>query len=174
MKKFYFTFLILLLFISNPAVAQAQKAENNKSNDLLYDFHDNGEWHEDFAISEIEGWIMVDEDGHNTTGPTFNDFPNKDVPKSFILYNPSQTDPENTFDHFQPRTGSKSFMSISSDAGPVEDWMITNELASHPGGVFHFMPREHLPGLAMRASRLHIQPLALILTTLFFLMMAIQ
>lgn len=138
MKKFYFTFLILLLFISNPAVAQAQKAENNKSNDLLYDFHDNGEWHEDFAISEIEGWIMVDEDGHNTTGPTFNDFPNKDVPKSFILYNPSQTDPENTFDHFQPRTGSKSFMSISSDAGPVEDWMITNELASHPGGVFSF------------------------------------
>jgi len=104
---------------------------------LLYPFNDNVEWHNDFVISNIEGWIMKDLDGLIPGGP-FQNYPNKNQPQAFIVYNPSQTDPPNTFPEFQPRSGDKVFMSISSNSGPSNNWMITRELAPHSGGQFSF------------------------------------
>lgn len=127
-----FTFTLILLFLAG--FVYSGKNERN----LLHEFHDNAQWHDDFAIDNIEGWIMIDADGQATSGPSFQNFPNKGLPMSFIIYNPSQTDPVNTFQEFEPRTGDKVFMSISSDDGPSEDWMITKELAPHNGGTFSF------------------------------------
>lgn len=129
MQKIYS--LALAILISLSAYAQ------NPKNPPLHAFHDNAQWHEDFAISNIEGWIMVDGDGLNSSGP-FQSFPNQNTPMSFIIYNPSQTSPPNTFPEFQPRTGQRVFASISPSAGPANDWMISQELAPHPGGTFSF------------------------------------
>jgi hypothetical protein len=136
MKKCYPAIFALLLIFGSCMQASGQKNEPL----LLYPFHDNVEWHNDFAISSIEGWIMKDLDGLVPGGP-FQNYPNKNQPQAFIVYNPSQTDPPNTFAEFQPRSGDKVFMSISSNSGPSNNWMITRELAPHPGGQFSFFAK---------------------------------
>src|SRR5690606_12827571 len=70
-------------------------------------------------------------------GP-FQSFPGKGGPLGFIVYNPSQTDPVNTLDGYDPRSGAKYFASISSYSGPSNDWLISDELATHQGGTFSF------------------------------------
>jgi hypothetical protein len=132
-------FTLTLIFLLVAGVGYSTKPEtHNKNSNLLHNFHDNAQWHNDFAIDNIEGWIMLDVDGQATSGPSFHNFPNKGLPMSFIVYNPSETDPVNTFQEFEPRTGDKVFMSISSNSGPSENWMITKELAPHNGGTFSF------------------------------------
>lgn len=138
MKIFTLALIFLLAAGVGYSTEPGKTAFNNKNGNLLHNFHDNAQWHDDFAIDNIEGWIMLDVDGQATSGPSFNNFPNKGLPMSFIVYNPSQTDPVNTFQEFEPRTGDKVFMSISSNSGPSENWMITKELAPHNGGTFSF------------------------------------
>lgn len=136
MKKCYTLFFSLFIMLA----AGLQGFARTEEPVLLYPFTDNVEWHNDFAISNIEGWIMKDLDGLIPAGP-FQDYPNKNQPQAFIVYNPSKTDPPNTFPEFQPRSGDKVFMSISSNSGPSNNWMITRELAPHPGGQFSFYAR---------------------------------
>lgn len=139
MKNFYFlaNAVLLLCTFTLHGVTIAQSL-SDPDNELLYDFHDNGQWHADFAISDLQGWILIDVDGLTPDGPSFHDFPNKGNPMSFIVYNPSKTSPPNELPAYEPRTGEKYFMSISSWDGPSENWMITQELAPHPGGTFSF------------------------------------
>ena len=129
--------VIILLCIAMVFSSGTFAREGRDADHLLYSFEDNAEWHEDFAIDDITGWIMKDYDGQIPAGP-FQDYPNKGVPQAFIIYNPSQTSPPNAFPEFQPRSGNKVFMSISSNSGPSNNWMITRELAPHQGGVFSF------------------------------------
>ncbi|NLM93667.1 MAG: T9SS type A sorting domain-containing protein [Bacteroidales bacterium] len=138
MKKFHSAlFFLMLMFLSlAPRVTASEGPASNKDN-LLYSFMDNAEWHDDFAIDKIEGWIMLDEDGLVPAGP-FHDYPNKNQPQAFIMYNPSKTNPPNTFPEYQPRSGDKVFMGITSNDGPSNNWMITSELAPHNGGQFVF------------------------------------
>jgi len=135
MKVKNITLLFALLFIS---LSWGQN-NNNSNNDsgLLNSFKDGAEWHEDFAQDNLVGWTSLDLDGLNTAGP-FQDFPGKGGPLGFIVYNPSQTDPINTLDAYIPYAGKKYFVSISSYDGPSNDWLISDELADHPGGVFSF------------------------------------
>jgi hypothetical protein len=137
MKNFTLTLIFLLVAGVGYSTEPRKTTTNNKNGDLLHNFHDNAEWHEDFAIDSIEGWIMKDLDGLVPSGP-FQDYPNKNTPMAFIVYNPSQTIPANTFPEFAPRTGDKAFMSIGNNAGPNNDWLITRELAAHNGGTFSF------------------------------------
>ncbi|MEE4178278.1 MAG: choice-of-anchor J domain-containing protein [Bacteroides sp.] len=139
MKKTIIMYSLLML-TTFAMVSMAMSAEGKTTREntgLLYSFKDDAEWHDDFAIDNIEGWIMSDLDGLVPAGP-FQDYPNKNQPQAFILYNPSKTNPVNTFPEFQPRSGEKVFMSISSNSGPSNNWMITRELAPHDGGQFSF------------------------------------
>src|SRR5690606_24737846 len=95
------------------------------------------ESHGDFEQNNLVGWTSVDGDGLNTAGP-FQSFPGKGGPLGFMVYTPSQTNPPNVLDGYVPRSGQKYFVSISSWDGPVNDWLISDELANHPGGVFSF------------------------------------
>ncbi|MET3731514.1 carboxypeptidase regulatory-like domain-containing protein [Moheibacter stercoris] len=103
----------------------------------LHGFMDDVENQTDFAQTGLTGWTSLDLDGLNTAGP-FQSFPGKGGPLGFIVYNPSQTDPVNTLDGYDPRSGQKYFASISSWSGPNNDWLISDELAAHPGGTFSF------------------------------------
>lgn len=126
MKKTNTTLLFALL-IAITGWAQGQ----------LQPFNDDVESHADFAQNNILGWTSVDVDGLNTAGP-FQSFPGKGDPLGFIVYTPSQTSPPNTLDGFDTHSGEKYFASISSWDGPVNDWLISDELVNHPGGVFSF------------------------------------
>lgn len=103
----------------------------------LMPFKDNVELHSDFQQNNLVGWTSLDLDGLNSAGP-FQDYPGKGGPLGFIVYNPSATNPVNTLDGYGPHSGKKYFASISSYSGPVNDWLISNELAPHPGGTFSF------------------------------------
>lgn len=107
---------------------------------LLQPFKDDVESHADFQQNNLTGWTSVDVDGLNTNGP-FQSFPGKGEPLGFIVYNPSQTDPVNTLEGYEPRSGQKYFASISSWDGPSNDWLISSELAPHSGGILSFYVR---------------------------------
>lgn len=126
-------FLVLCFALLFSNLASGQTGEPG----LLFPFKDDVEWHDDFAIDNIEGWIMADLDGLNPAGP-FQSYPHQNQPQAFIVYTPSRTSPPNTFPEFQPRSGEKVFMSITSYDGPSNNWMITRELAPHQGGQFSF------------------------------------
>ena len=125
MKQKYF-FLLLLLFAFTGWV-----------HGQLQPFKDDVESHADFQQNNLVGWTSLDLDGLNTSGP-FQSYPGKGGPLGFIVYNPSKTSPVNTLPGYEPRSGQKYFASISSNAGPSNDWLISNELASHPGGKLSF------------------------------------
>lgn len=126
MKKMYSIFLLIFLTtISGWAQGQLQP------------FNEDVESQADFTQDNLIGWTSLDLDGLNTAGP-FQEFPGKGGPLGFIVYNPSQTTPVNVLDAYIPHSGEKYFASISSYDGPVNDWLISDELADHPGGVLSF------------------------------------
>ena len=126
MKKHYTIFLLAILFTIS-----------GWTQGTLQPFKDDVEHQADFAQENLIGWTSLDLDGLNTAGP-FQDFPGKGGPFGFMVYNPSQTTPVNTLDGYIPYSGEKYFASISSWDGPVNDWLISDELADHPGGVLSF------------------------------------
>jgi len=134
MKNKYLFFLLTLLWVSN---GWAQHIPTPEASGLLQPFFDDVEMHADFEQDDLEGWTSLDLDGFNTGG-SFHSFPGKGGPLGFIVYTPSETDPPNVFQEYAPRSGKKYFASISSFDGPVNDWLISDELAEHPGGTFSF------------------------------------
>lgn len=126
MKKTQRLFFLALLFVFSGFL-----------HGQLQPFKDDVESHGDFQQNNLVGWTSVDGDGLNTAGP-FQSFPGKGGPLGFMVYTPSQTNPPNVLDGYVPRSGQKYFVSISSWDGPVNDWLISDELANHPGGVFSF------------------------------------
>ncbi len=135
MKKMYTIFLFTLLFIT---AGWAQNVGNPETRGLLQPFKDGAESHASFTQTNLEGWTSLDVDGFNTAGPSFHNFPGKGGKFGFIVYTPSETTPVNVLDGYIPYAGKKYFESISSWDGPVNDWLISNELDVHPGGTFSF------------------------------------
>lgn len=103
----------------------------------LHSFKDDVESHADFQQNALIGWTSLDLDGLNTAGP-FQGFPGKGGPLGFMVYTPSETDPPNVLENYIPHSGKKYFVSISSWDGPVNDWLISDELANPTGGKFSF------------------------------------
>lgn len=126
MKKTYTIIFLALLF-----------AFKGWSQNLLQPFMEDVEQQADFSQTNLEGWTSLDLDGLNTAGP-FQSFPGKGGPLGFFVYTPSQTNPPNTLDAYIPHSGDKYFASVSSYSGPANDWLISDELQSHPGGVLSF------------------------------------
>lgn len=136
MKKKYVFFLLILLTITS----WAQKTNGLNNQGPLQPFNDQVENHPDFEQNNLEGWTSLDVDEFDTAG-SFHDFPGKGGPLGFIVYTPSQTDPPNEFEEFIPHSGKKYFASVSSYDGPVNDWLISNELDVHQGGTLSFYAR---------------------------------
>src|SRR5690554_532182 len=125
--KTNYSIFILIVFFSITGWSQGQ----------LQPFKDDVEQQADFEQDNLVGWTSLDLDGYNTAG-SFHNFPGKGGPLGFIVYNPSQTDPVNVLEGYEPYSGQKYFASISSYDGPINDWLISDELADHPGGVLSF------------------------------------
>jgi len=136
MKKFYLIFLLTLF----TTLAWAQNISSSNNQGLLQPFNDDVELHDDFERDNLEGWTSLDVDGYNTAG-SFHEFPGKGGPMGFVVYTPTQTNPPNEFEEFIPHSGEKYFASISSYDGPVNDWLISDELDIHQGGTLSFYAR---------------------------------
>ena len=135
MKKTYTIFLFILLFITS---GWAQDVGKSGTRGLLQPFKDDVEWQADFTQTNLIGWTSLDLDGYNTAGPSFHNFPGKGGKFGFMVYTPSQTSPPNVLDGYTTNSGEKYFASISSWDGPVNDWLISDQLDTHPGGIFSF------------------------------------
>jgi hypothetical protein len=100
------------------------------TNDSL--FYDGFENYNDFAISSIGNWYMVDYDGGNTWHSTSYDFQNEGYVGSGIIFNPSQTNPSALGSSFDVHSGSKGLFFFASGLGgttsPNDDWMISPEI----------------------------------------------
>lgn len=90
-------------------------------------FQDNFDEYEDFALS-FGDWTQIDNDGSTTWGLAATDFPNSGYVGSFIIFNPSETDPPVDDDErFEPYSGEKYAAAFAAQDPPNDDWLISPE-----------------------------------------------
>jgi len=87
----------------------------------------------DFSITDFGDWTLADNDGAPSWGISGVDFPNYGYTGSFIVFNPSQTDPPVTDeDRFLAHGGEKYAACFSSkfvgDVTHNDDWMTSPEI----------------------------------------------
>lgn len=81
----------------------------------------------DFSLN-FGNWTQIDVDEQVTYGSVAYDFPNEFYTGSFIIFNPSETDPPAVDPAWQPLTGQKFAACFSANPGPNDDWLITPQL----------------------------------------------
>lgn len=139
---------VVLLMPSWPAVADLTGYSEDDGIHLLWtepDYSDvpadaqtdDIESYEDFAISNIGNWTMVDGDGANTIQLTLNiddgplTYPNAGKPMAFQVFNSAEAGIP--FSAWQPHSGSRMFASFHCTDGTgstiqSDDWAISPEL----------------------------------------------
>lgn len=106
--------------------------------DLIYD---GFEEHDDFMIASPGkiGWQYIDGDGLETGGLTYNTWPNIFQPMSFIVFNPSATEPSLENDYaLKAVFGKKYIASFAAYPGPNDDWFISPRLYFTEDFKFNF------------------------------------
>lgn len=117
-------------------------AEVANGNDVVLNWYspeiDEGfEIYSDFALS-FGNWTQIDVDEQVTFGSIAYDFPNEFYTGSFIIFNPSETDPPSINPDWQPLTGNKFAACFSANPGPNDDWLITPQLKIAGGDTLSF------------------------------------
>lgn len=97
---------------------------------------DDFESYADFTINPTGQWTFLDLDADSTYGFSGITFPNNYSPMAFIVFNPTQTDPELT--SMIPHSGDKVLACIASTGAQNNDWIISPDLGTHTGCVFSF------------------------------------
>lgn len=88
-------------------------------------FFDGFEDYEDFSLDFGE-WTQIDNDGSPTWGLAATSFPNSGYVGSFIIFNPSQTDPPVDEDErFIPYNGKKYAACFAARNSANDDWLIS-------------------------------------------------
>lgn len=91
-------------------------------------FFDGFEDYEDFSLS-FGDWTQIDNDGSPTWGLAATSFPNSGYVGSFIIFNPSQTDPPVDDDErFIPYNGQKYAACFAARNSANDDWLISPEI----------------------------------------------
>lgn len=91
-------------------------------------FFDGFEDYEDFSLS-FGDWTQIDYDGSPTWGLSATSFPNSGYVGSFIIFNPSQTDPPVDEDErFIPYNGQKYAACFAARQSANDDWLISPEI----------------------------------------------
>ena len=96
-------------------------------------WRDNFECHEPFAIDNIEGWTIIDNDGGQTWGASDVDFPNESYVGAGIIWNNDQITNVGGTDlsGYNSYEGNQGLYFIASGANstpfPNDDWMIGPE-----------------------------------------------
>ncbi|MCX7548479.1 choice-of-anchor J domain-containing protein [Xanthomarina sp. F1114] len=91
-------------------------------------FSDGFESYEDFAITPIGDWTMLDVDQSTTYGIQDATFTNSGYTGSFIVFNPSQTSPSLSGTPMDPHTGSKGYYCFAATSAPNNDYIFTPQI----------------------------------------------
>ena len=95
-------------------------------------WRDNFECYEAFALENIEGWTIIDNDGGQTWGANDVDFPNESYVGAGIIWNNNQAESTGgDITGYNTYEGSQGLYFIASGANsttyPNDDWMISPE-----------------------------------------------
>ncbi len=89
-------------------------------------FLDQFEDYVDFSLSFGE-WEVIDNDNQDTVYLPYYDYPNLSDPKSFMIFNPNETNPYNR--EIQAYSGDKMAVAFSNSSQVAnDDWLITPQL----------------------------------------------
>lgn len=98
-------------------------------------FFDGFEDYEDFSLS-FGDWTQIDNDGSPTWGLAATSFPNSGYVGSFIIFNPSQTDPPVDEDErFMAYNGQKYAACFAARNSANDDWLISPEIHLEEEGL---------------------------------------
>lgn len=96
-------------------------------------FFDGFENYEDFSLS-FGDWTQIDNDGSPTWGLSATSFPNSGYVGSFIIFNPSQTDPPVDEDErFTAYNGQKYAACFAARNSANDDWLISPDFLLEEG-----------------------------------------
>ncbi|MDR2928177.1 MAG: choice-of-anchor J domain-containing protein, partial [Cytophagaceae bacterium] len=88
-------------------------------------FGDDMESHDNFIVSNIGEYTMVDLDGRHTYGMQESiNYPNRYYTGSFMVFNPSATEPSILQDNTAPHSGDKYLACFAAVGAPNNDWLI--------------------------------------------------
>ncbi len=104
----------------------------------------------DFATT-LDGWILQDLDNSYTWGWSQTDFPQEGNHLSWIVFNPSQTNPPLT--EVLPHNGQKMLLSISGMTPPNNDWLISPRLLIGTGAELSFWARSYTSDYGLERLR---------------------
>jgi len=132
--------IALALAMIMPASAAITKTKTTLSKDFVNNqknanrdiiFSDSFETYEDFIVDNFPPWTTYDGDGGSTWGMEGYTWPNVWYVGSFMIFNPSQTDPALDAD-YPAHTGAKyaSCWDAETSMAPNDDWLFTPQLTS--------------------------------------------
>lgn len=110
----------------------------------FFGFTDDFESYEDFIIADIGEYTLYDGDGSATYTFSGIDFPNATYTGSYIIFNPSQTNPPVDSDAIQPHSGDKFIACFAATAGPNNDWLITPQIGAVSGMKLSFWAKTYM------------------------------
>lgn len=114
----------------------------NEAGDIFDDFEE----HTDFTIASAgkAGWSYLDHDGANTYASQAFDFPHRQEPMSYIVFNPFTTIPAvNDQQGMQPYSG-KKFLACFNAVMGNDDYIISPQLNYHEGGTLSFWAKSYV------------------------------
>jgi len=103
-------------------------------------FSDDIESYNDFIISNIGNYTLVDVDGSSTYGVQDVSFTNSGYTGSYIVFNPSVATPALS-GAWAPHSGNKYLACFAATSPPNNDWLITHQVNVVPGMKFSFWAR---------------------------------
>ena len=126
-------------------------------NNAPFSFVDGFETYDNFIISNIGEYTLVDNDGLPTYGISGTTFTNSGYTGSYIVFNPSATSPAVTSTSWQPHTGSKYLACFDGiPAGSVtqnNDWIIFPQILAANGMTLSFWAKSVTAGYGLERMR---------------------
>lgn len=143
MKNFYVYVLVAVLtcfqgqaqtfrkISGKPAAINStlQQLPAARSTEALNSLNDGFESYNDFSL-DFAPWTLIDADGAETWGIEGVEFTNQYSPMSFIIFNPSSTNPPMTSAAILPHGGLKIAACFASNGATNNDWLISPPLSA--------------------------------------------
>ena len=116
MKKIYSFVFLILLFIGS-INAQVVK---------IYDGFEN---YQDFIVSNIGNWTLIDNDGVQTYNIQGHTFTNQEYIGAYIVFNPASVSPS-VVDDWPTHSGNKMLACFDAVSSTNDDWIISQEFTA--------------------------------------------
>jgi len=104
-------------------------------------FTDDVEAQTPFAITNINNWTVIDQDGNPSNYPAGVYYPNMGLPASFMVMNRTMTTPALSEAYWGAHSGNQYFAAFASTTGNTSNWLISAQQNHTQPFVFSFFAR---------------------------------